>query len=221
VCAPDFFRARHRFQDFFTEPAVIDQLASSAAVAVLNHLLAREAWARDRLAPFAGRSARFELPPFAVHLRVMEAGLLAAADGTADVTITLDAAALPRALADPQAVLRNVKLSGDAEFAQGLSFVLQNLRPEPEEELARFVGDAAAVRVVGLMRQALAQLRSGGERLASTTVDYLVAENPMLVARPEAEVFTRDVAALRDAVARLDKRVALLERAAPPPAERG
>lgn len=191
---------------------MLDDLASGAAVALLNRLLARESWARDRLAPFAGRAARVEAGPFAVQFSVRAGGLLDAAQGEASVTVAMDAAALPQALLEPQAVMRNVRLSGDAEFAQALSFVLQNLRPEPEEELSRFIGDAAARRLVGFMRAAFVQAREAGERLATTTADYLVAENPMLVPRAEADTFARDVAALRDAAERLAKRIERLER---------
>ncbi|HEU0202521.1 MAG TPA: hypothetical protein VFR86_19080, partial [Burkholderiaceae bacterium] len=57
------------------------------------------------------------------------------------------------------------------------------------------------------------QLKEGGERLARTTADYLVAEDPLLVGRDVAEAFARDVVRLRDDVERLAKRVELLERA--------
>lgn len=195
-----------------TSAALLDQFASNAATALLNRLLAREAWARDRLAPFAGRSARLAAGPVVLHLGVAADGTLLAATGAPSVTISVDSAALPAALFDPQAALRNVQLAGDVEFAQALSFVLQNLRPQPEEELARFVGDAAAVRLVALARAVLSQVREGGARLANTTADYLVAENPMLVARSQVQAFARDVIVLRDAVERLAKRIELLER---------
>ncbi|MEW5879571.1 MAG: SCP2 sterol-binding domain-containing protein [Pseudomonadota bacterium] len=191
---------------------MIDQLASGAAVALLNRLLARETWAREKLAPYAGRIARIEALPFVLSLAVAEDGTLTAAQGEASVTVTVDGAALPQALVEPQAVLRNVRLAGDAEFAQALSQVLQNLRPEPEEELARFVGDAAAVRIAGFLRAALARAQDNAARLARTAADYFVAENPMLVARSEAEKFSREVARLRDDVERLAKRIELLER---------
>ncbi len=191
---------------------MIDQLASGAAVALLNRMLAREAWARDKLAPYAGRVARIEALPFVLSLAVAAGGTFAAAQGEPSVTVTVDSASLPQALADPQAVLRNVRLAGDAEFAQALSQVLQNLRPEPEEELARFVGDAAAVRIVGFVRAALAQAQDNAERLARTAADYFVAENPMLVARGEVDAFSREVARLRDDAERLAKRIELLER---------
>jgi ubiquinone biosynthesis accessory factor UbiJ len=190
---------------------MLDQIASQATVALLNHLLARETWAREKLAPFAGRVARIEAFPFAVLLGVVEGGRFEVGSGEPHVTIAVDGAQLPALLFDPQALLRNVRLSGDAEFAQALSQVLQNLRPEPEEDLARFVGDAAAVRIVGFLRAVAAQVREGGARLTSTTADYFVAENPLLVTRDEVQTFGTAVADARDAVERLAKRIERLE----------
>lgn len=189
---------------------MLDQIASSAAAAALNHLLAREPWARAALAPFAGRSARLQAAPFQVQLGIVDGGSFAADAGAPTVTLSVDPAALPRVLLDRRAALRNVRLEGDAEFAQALSNVLQKLRPEPEEELSRFVGDAAAVRIVGLLRAALAAAREAGGRLAAQTADYLVAENPMLVSRQEMAAFAAEVARLRDDVERLGKRIELL-----------
>jgi ubiquinone biosynthesis protein UbiJ len=193
---------------------MIEQLTTAAAVGVLNRMLARESWARDRLAPFAGRTARFEAPPFALALKVAEGGEFADAE-RADpvVTVGLDLAALPLALGDPQAALRNVSLKGDAEFAQALAFVLQNLRPEPEEELSRFIGDAAAQRIVGLLRMSASHWRQLAERMLDSSAHYLVTENPMLVGRAEVDEFNAAVSRLRDDVARLEKRVELRERA--------
>lgn len=191
---------------------MLDLFASQATVGLLNHLLAREAWARDKLAPFAGRRARIEAFPFVLLLGVAQGGVFEVGSGDAHVTITVDSAQLPALLFDPQALLRNVRLTGDAEFAQALSAVLQNLRPEPEEDLARFVGDAAAVRMVGFLRAVAAQIREGGARLSATTADYFAAENPLLVTRPEADRFGADVAELRDAVERLAKRIERAEK---------
>ena len=194
---------------------MLDQIASSTAAAVLNHMLAREPWARERLAPFAGRSARLVALPFSVQLAIAADGNFTADTGAPTVTIGVDAAALPRVLLEPTAALRNVRLDGDAEFAQALSNVLQKLRPEPEEELARFVGDAAAVRIVSLLRAALAGVRDAGNRLATQTADYLIAENPMLVSRQEMAAFATDIARLRDDLERLAKRIELQAKRQP------
>lgn len=191
---------------------VLDEIAASAAAALLNRILAREPWAKAALAPFAGRSVRLQALSFSVQVGIVADGGFAAAAGEPAVTLGVDAAALPQALLEPKSVLRNVRLEGDAEFAQTLSDVLGKLRPEPEEELARFVGDAAAVRIVALLRAALAGAREAGSRLASTTADYLVAENPMLVSRTALASFAEQVTKLRDDVDRLSARLDLQRR---------
>jgi ubiquinone biosynthesis protein UbiJ len=193
---------------------MIDRLLNQAAVAVLNRMLAREAWACEKLAPFAGRVVRFEALPFSLQWAVAEGGTLTANDdGDPAVTIGLALSSLPFALLDPPAATRDVRLQGDAEFAQALSFVLQNLRPEPEEELSRFVGDAAAMRIVGLVRLSAAHWRELAERMLDNTANYIVAENPMVVGRDEVADFVADVTRLRDDVARLEKRIDLAARA--------
>ncbi len=187
---------------------MIDQFASSAAIAVLNRMLTREQWARDKLAPFAGRSARFDAPPFTLTLQVADGGMFAAADqGEPAVTIGVALSSLPLAMLDPQAAMKDVRLSGDAEFAQALAFVLQNLRPEPEEELSRFIGDAAAQRLVGLLRASASQWKQIADNMLDSTAHYVVKENPMVVGSDDLGAFTQDVNGLRDAVARAEKRI--------------
>jgi ubiquinone biosynthesis protein UbiJ len=188
-------------------------LTTGAVCSALNRLLAREDWARARLVPFAGRVARLSAPPFSLALAVTDDGTFAdAGGGEPAVTIGVDAAALPLALADPQALLRNVRLDGDADFAQALSGVLQNLRPEPAEELSRFVGDAAAERIVGFARTSAGHWRELAERMADSGAHYVVTENPMVVPRAEVEAFVADVGRLRDDAARFEKRLERLER---------
>lgn len=193
---------------------MVDQLINQASVAVLNRMLGREAWAREKLAPFSGRAVRFEAPPFTMQWAVTEGGTLTSSDeGAPSVTIGLALSSLPFALLDPAAATRDVRLQGDAEFAQALSSVLQNLRPEPEEELSRFVGDAAAMRIVGLVRLSASHWRQLAERMLDNAANYIVTENPMVVGRDEVAAFATDVARLRDDVARLEKRIDLAARA--------
>lgn len=187
---------------------MIDQLLNSAAIALLNRMLAREAWARDKLAPYAGRQARFDAAPLRLTLQVAPGGTFAAADGGEPaVTIAVAFASLPFAMLDPQAAIRDVRLTGDAEFAQALAFVLQNLRPEPEEELSRFMGDAAAQRTVDFLRASAAQWKQVAEQMLDSTAHYIVNENPMVVDRDDMQTFGDEVNRLRDAVARIEKRI--------------
>lgn len=192
---------------------MIDQIANSAVITLLNRMLVREGWAREKLAPFAGRQARFDAAPFAMTLKIADDGTLTASDkGEPAVTIGVALSSLPLAMFDPQAAMKDVRLSGDAEFAQALAFVLQNLRPEPEEELSRFFGDAAAQRMVGFMRASASQWKQMAENMLDNTAHYVVTENPMVAGRDDLEAFSQDVNQLRDAVARIEKRIDLLTR---------
>ena len=82
---------------------MIDQFASSAAIAVLNRMLVREQWARDKLAPFAGR---FDAAPFTLTLQVADGGVFAAANPSEPaVIIGIALSSLPLAMLDPKAAM--------------------------------------------------------------------------------------------------------------------
>jgi len=180
---------------------MFDQLASEAVVAWYNRLLAREDWARAALATQAGRSARVDAGLGSIFLLVRADGTFAAGSGAPSVTITLAPDALVGALFAPASALRQLRIEGDAAFAQVLTEVLPRLRPDPAEDLARFFGDAPAERMVGTLNAALLQLRDVASRLARQGADYLAAENPLLVDAREFAQFREELAGL---CARLD-----------------
>ncbi|HYG44577.1 MAG TPA: SCP2 sterol-binding domain-containing protein, partial [Bordetella sp.] len=64
------------------------------AVRALNALLAREAWARERLARHAGKTVRFALGGFTAGLAINSEGYADLADEAVvpDVTLTVDPA---------------------------------------------------------------------------------------------------------------------------------
>ena len=118
----------------------------------MNHLLARESWARERFKPYAGKTARLSCAPFALSLVVQPDGLIAAIDEAEarhfDVTISVPLDALPAFLQGGQAaVMKHVRIEGDAEFATTIAKLAEHLRWEPEEDLARVIGDAPAHRI--------------------------------------------------------------------------
>jgi ubiquinone biosynthesis protein UbiJ len=196
---------------------VFDSFASQSVVAWYNRLLAREPWASAALAPHGGSTARIDAGLVSVFLAVSPRGMLAVGTGTPSVTITLEPAALAGSLWNPAAALRDVRVSGDAAFAQVLTDVLQKLKPDPAEDLARWVGDAPAERIVRTVNAGLVQLREAGERAARQGADYLVGENPLLLGRPDWTSFTQELNALRDRLAVLEQRVGAL----PHPGGRG
>ena len=98
-------------------------------------------------------------------------------------------------------------ISGDAHTAQAFQQLLQFARPDVEEELSRFIGDAAAFRVGELARGFREWGREARSTIGSNISEYLQEESRDVPSRYEVECFTRDVEALRDDVARLEARI--------------
>jgi ubiquinone biosynthesis protein UbiJ len=184
-------------------------MIAAPLAAFVNHLLAPEAWARDRLAPFAGKRICINAAPLPdLALRVRAGGLLEAAPAAEfDLTVTVTPAALPSVLRRDASALQAMTFTGDAELAAALQFLLRNLRWDVEEDLSRAIGDVAAHRLAQTARDFLAWQKEAVERLGANVAEYLTEEAAVLAARADLAQFGREVAALADAVARLEKRV--------------
>jgi ubiquinone biosynthesis protein UbiJ len=189
-------------------------LLSHFAQAPINHVLRGESWALRRLQEFAGRTARIEAFPVELSFTVTDSGevVASAPNVVADATFRLSPVLALRILSGDDAAYREVAVSGDADFAQAVEFVVRNARWDAEEDLARIFGDVAAHRIVnagqGLMRMQARAAQSFSRNLA----DYLVEERGLIARRAEVESFVREVDTLRDDVERLSQRVARRKR---------
>jgi ubiquinone biosynthesis protein UbiJ len=140
--------------------AITSSLGSAAMERVtllLNHVLAAETVATDRLKPHAGRSIQLVwsgwpslLPaPPVVAFTVTPAGLLEWCGGTAPVApelrITLDASNPARLATQWLAGERpTIGIEGDAAFAGDVSWLIENLRWDIEDDLAQVIGKGPA-----------------------------------------------------------------------------
>ena len=177
--------------------------------AALNHLLTQESWARARLAPHAGKVARFEIGPLTLRLQVAADGMLVsvATDQPVAVTIHIRAADLPLIAQNRERAFSYVTIDGDADFANTISQVGQSVRWDAAEDLSRLVGDIAAQRIVTGAAATVATVRATGQKFMENVAEYFLEEKPMLL-RPQAVTdFTAEVTRLRDDVERLAKRI--------------
>ena len=168
-------------------------------LATLNHLLEGASWAQTRLAPFAGRRARFDIPPIALGFEIAPDGRVIPNPDPdiSDVVIRLPADTpflIPQGL---DKVMAQATVEGNAEFATELSFVLRNLRWDAEEDLSKLFGDIAAHRIVQGAGRFFGWQKQAATNLAENVAEYLTLENPVLVPRDE-------LLALRDGIAKLD-----------------
>ncbi len=176
---------------------------------VINHLLAQEPWARDKLIPHAGKVASLDTGLLDLRLKVRPDGMLetAGADEPANVSIRVKPADIPLILQNRDRAFSYVKVEGDADFANTISQLSQTLQWEVEEDLSKLVGDIAATRLVAGAKAVLHNAKSTRQKLAENVAEYFLEENPMLM-RPQAvSDFTSDVTKLRDDVERLAKRI--------------
>jgi ubiquinone biosynthesis protein UbiJ len=182
---------------------------SIAFAASINHLLAQESWARDKLAPNSGKVACLASEMAAVHLRATADGLVEAVGDLVDVNVTIRIKLIdgPLVLQNPERAFSYVKLEGDADFANIIMQLGQSLRWEPEQDLQPLVGDIAATRVVAGAKAVLEGVKQGQQRLAENLAEYFLEENPMLVRPATIGQFGDAVAETRDDVERLAKRI--------------
>jgi len=182
-------------------------------VPALNRILRRNSWALDQLKPYAGRSARFDLPLAPLELSIEPTGEVAAAprDATPAVTMTFTPGVVLRVLARDETVWNEIPVAGDTDFATVLHHIWRNLRWDIEEDLARIFGDIAAHRMVETGRKLDRWRAQSMESVARNFAEYWTEERPLIARRADVERFNREVDGLRDDTARLEKRIERLQ----------
>lgn len=148
---------------------------------VLNHVLASEAVATERLRPHAGRSVALTLDqwpsllpaPPVLAWRITPAGLLEwcgrEAPASPDLSLRVDAS--NPALSVARAVggaMPSVQIDGDAQLAGDVNWLMQNLRWDVAADLERFFGPVVAQQLVRM-----GGLLAGGVRTAVKTASEL------------------------------------------------
>ncbi|MDH4463601.1 hypothetical protein [Acidovorax sp.] len=145
--------------------------AQQRIVLFLNHVLMQEAEAMERLVRQKGRTARVQWRAYSMALVVTPAGLLNLAPEGALPDLRLEVTETsPLSLA--QTALRGdkpaIRIEGDVQLAAEINWLVDHVRWDVEEDLARVIGDAPAhtvAQVAGRVAQALRQFV--GSRMAS------------------------------------------------------
>lgn len=181
-------------------------MGEQALLTILNHLLAQNAWARQRLRPHQGQRLDLILGRLPLQLAIDADGFLALQDApAADVSISLPLSRLPLTDFSAAAALKGARIEGKAELANTLGFVFSHLRWDAEEDLSRVFGDILAHRLHNQAGRFLGWQREARARFMANLLEYATEERPMLPARP---AFQRHASALRQ----LDEQLCILEQ---------
>jgi ubiquinone biosynthesis protein UbiJ len=151
--------------------ALAQRSAMERLVLLVNHVVAAEPAAVERLRPHAGRTMQLELAgwpsmlpavgPFA--FRVTPAGLVEWIETPSalppDLRVAIDAANPAAAMARLLTGERpTISVSGDAAFAADLDWLIDNVRWDMQDDLARVIGEGPAralARLGGFVAAAL------------------------------------------------------------------
>lgn len=151
-----------RAGDALQPPAWLVEETQHRAILFVNHVLGQEREAQERLARQRGKVVRIEWRQFHLHLAATPAGLLerAPADAQPDLTLSIVDTS-PLSLAREALAGRKpaVRIEGDVQLAAEVNWLVDNVRWDVEDDLARVIGDAPAHSVAEAARAASAALR--------------------------------------------------------------
>lgn len=160
-----------------------------------NHVLDGAAWARERLAPFAGRALEVRAPLLpTLHLTITPQGRLAAGGAAAVVTVDLPM----------------VRVSGEPQLAAVVEELARTLRWDVEEDLSRIFGDVLAHRAAQTGRALWRWQGDTAGRLGEALGAYVADEAGLAVRRSELAAFAASRERLAGALGELEQRVARL-----------
>lgn len=147
-------------------------------VLFLNHVLMQESEAMERLARQSGRVVQVQWRSVSLALQITRAGLLelAAPSATPDLRVHM-ADESPLALAGSvlQGERPAIRIDGDVQFAAEIQWLVDHVRWDVEEDLARLIGDTPAHWIA-----------SAGQRVAQALRQFVAAGMRTMAARRQA-----------------------------------
>jgi ubiquinone biosynthesis protein UbiJ len=151
-----------QFADKLQPPAWVVDEAVNRLVLFLNHVLQSEPEAMARLARQKGQRIELVWDRMQLQLTPTPAGLLERGrfEGF-DLRLTVtDETPVSLASALARGDKPKVRIEGDVQLAAEINWLIDHVRWDAEEDLARLIGDAPAHTLAQAARQAMAALRS-------------------------------------------------------------
>jgi len=185
------------------------------AADVINRVLEREGWARERLVAHAGRTLRIDVGPASRTAAIAADGRFSQSEAAPDLTLTISPLRLPALLAQPERWNQLVAAEGDAALNATLAELALTLPWFVEELCARAFGRVAGQQVADLGRRLLALPGYAAERFGESVASYIGDETRLAVSSAEARAFAAEVAAVAARVDALAARIDAVARADP------
>ena len=185
-----------------------------APARLVNRFLADQEWAREKLAPMAGRVFSIAVGPISATWSINEGGTLAASPSGAapDLALTLSPLSLPAFLAEPARWSDLVEEKGDPELGGVLKELSRTMPWFVEETFAKAVGPIAGQRLAAAGRRLLAFPEYAAQKFAESAGSYARDEAALLARGVDARRLREDI---DDVAARVDALAQRIEALAP------
>lgn len=180
------------------------------AATTLNHILAQNAWALQRLAPLSGKTFSVQAAPLpTLTFTLLPDGYVAdaAPEALAEASLRATPDALLRYFALQPRDPSLIHISGDTQLGTEIGHILAHITWEAEEDLSRLFGDILAHRMAGLGRDLWAWRKQSALNLAMAASEYFTEERPWVAKRAHIEQFAHEVEAVREATDQLEIRI--------------
>lgn len=200
----------------------LPQALIAALETACNKYLALDDDTLPKLASFEGKIIAIEILGIneTIFLYPSAAGIMfMTADvdqepGLADTVISGSPFALAKlgAAEDSASVLfaGEVRITGDTRLGHQFKHILQRMHIDWEEHLSRYVGDMAAHQAGNMAREFSAWLQRSTRSMQMNLGEYVQEEAQLVAGQAEIDRFVTQVDELRDAIDRLEARLARL-----------
>ena len=194
----------------------LTQSLIAALETACNRYLALDDEALPKLAVFEGKIIAIEVSGFNQNIFLFPSAdgimMLTDYDGAADTTISGTPMALAKlGLTENSASVLfggEIRITGDTRLGHQFKKVLQQLNIDWEEHLSRYVGDMAAHQLGNAARDFTKWMQRSTSSLNMDVGEYLQEESRLVVGKAEIDRFVKEVDELRDAVERIEARMA-------------
>ena len=148
--------------DRFRPPLWLESEMKQRVLLFLNHVLMQEPPAQDRLRRQQGRQVQWRWRDLEMRVNISPAGLLERGDERASPDLVLilnETSPLEVARTLLQGHKPALRIEGDVQLAAEVNWLADHVRWDPEEDLARLIGDVPAHRIAAAGRRTAEALR--------------------------------------------------------------
>lgn len=181
------------------------------SASILNHLLKQSPEIQAALSNYANRTFTMVVMGAPMHFIILANGWVESVEAPTEVTLTFQNSVFEKIMQNQEPGVGDIKVNGEHYLGMALLPLLGDIRYYLNDDLSRMFGDAAA----GVLKQkhdkAVGFVGSVAQSLSDQIQDYAKEDRAILVSKNQFETHKQEIRRIRDDVARLEARLALLK----------